>query len=195
MSRPTCPFLRDAERSFSEATERFEKLVRPLDDHRANWSPDPKAWSVAACIDHLVVSAESYFDGLEPALDSGRAAGRTGAAPYGRGTWGGRLLLGVLDPERPSFRAVKAPSVFRPRTETVEFLPTCNAFRAVQSRWHDILQKADGLDLGRIKLATPVSPLLRVSAAQAILIHTYHEPRHLAQAERLIAHPDFPGDP
>jgi len=41
-------------------------------------------------------------------------------------------------------------------------------------------------------MATPVSRFLRVTAAQAILIHVYHEPRHLAQAERLTRHPGFP---
>ena len=192
MSDLQCPFLMDADRGIAAATDRFEQLVAPLDERQANWSPEARIWSVAACIDHLVVSSETYFTKLEPALTRARIVGQTGSQPYGRGTLVGRLLLGVLDPKRAKVKAVPAPRAFRPATGAIDFERSCAAFRAVQTRWHEILRRADGLDLGRIKLAMPVSWFLRLTAAQAILVHVYHEPRHLAQAERLTRLPDFP---
>lgn len=194
MTEVRCPFLREADAAFAAATERFEALVENLTEDQANWRPDPRSWSVAACIDHLVQASETYFVRLVPALERARRRGRTGAAPYGRGTLVGRLLLGVLDPDRPQFRAVGAPKVFRPRTGRLDAAAVGGEFRAVQVRWHEVLRLADGLDLGRVKFATPVSPLLRVTATQAVRIHVWHEPRHLAQAERIVAHPDFPRD-
>ena len=195
MTELRCPVLAGYDRAFAAATRRFEQLVAPLDAERAAWSPDPKAWSVAACLDHLNRSSTTYFERLEPAIAAARDAGLAGGAPYGKGTWVGRFLLGVLDPLRPTFRAVKAPRAFRPAAiEDIDFAAACAEFRAVQERWHAVLRQADGLLLGEVKLATPVSKLLKVTAHQAILIHVFHEPRHLAQAERVVQHREFPSD-
>jgi|GEM_PF-5856151 len=226
-----CSFLRHAESIFASSTKQFESIAAPLGQRRANWSPDRKTWSVAACIDHLATTSETYFVHLEPALKVARATGRIDVAPlmeaqaagggpdvtagdasegivgviggaettpeaafrsYGKGTWVGRLLLGALDPARPKFKAVQSPKVFRPQVGEIEFGPLCTRFREAQMKWHEILRLADGLELGEVKLATPVSSLLRMTAAQAIQLHVFHEPRHLAQAERLTRHPDFP---
>lgn len=187
-----CPLLAGYDRAFAAASRRFEQLVAPLDQELASWSPDPKAWSVSACIDHLNRASTTYFERLEPALQQARTAGLVGGAPYGKGTWVGRFLLGVLDPLRPRFKPVKAPKVFRPAVADVAFDAACREFRSVQARWHALLREADGLPLGQIELATPVSRLLKVTAHQAILIHVFHEPRHLAQAERVVRHRAFP---
>jgi hypothetical protein len=195
MAELQCPLLAGYDRAFAAATRRFEQLVAPLDAERAGWSPDPRTWSVAACLDHLNRSSTTYFEQLAPALDRAREAGLAGGAPYGRGTWVGRFLLGVLDPLRPRFKAVKAPKVFRPAVvDAIDFDAACEEFRAVQERWHAVLRQADGLPLGEVKLATPVSRLLKVTAHQAILIHVFHEPRHLGQAERVVQHREFPSD-
>ncbi len=192
MDSPRFPFLADADRTFTAATEQFESLVASLDEDRANWSPDEKTWSVAACIDHLATTSETYFVHLDPAIERGHERGLAGEQPYGRGTWVGRLLLGTLDPERAKFKAVGAPRAFRPQQGTMDFAAVCDRFRQVQLHWHTLLRRADGLALGRITLATPVSRFLKLTAAQAILLNVYHEPRHLAQAERLTRLPQFP---
>jgi len=192
MSELKCPVLRDANRGFAAATARFEKHIARIDPVRANWRSDRNAWSVAACVDHLATASETYFDKLLPALDKARAAGRRGSAPYGNGSLVGRMIIGVLDPDRPRFKPVKTARVFAPTRGEIDFVEACNRFRGVQARWRKVLGLADGLDLGRIRLATPISPLLRITAYEAILIHVYHEPRHLTQAERIASHHDFP---
>lgn len=187
-----CDFLGKADRAFIASTERFERYIAGLDDEPANWSPRPGIWSVAACMEHLVKSSEIYFANIEAALNKGRAAGRTGGEPYGNGTFMGRFFLGVVNPDRAQFKAVKAPGLFLPRTGAIDFGEMSERFRAVQKRWSGVLRAADGLALGRIRLATPLSPFIRMTAAQAIQLHAWHEPRHLEQAERLTGHPDFP---
>lgn len=188
----TCDFLRTAEAAFAASTERFERYLAGMSDASANWSPLPGTWSVAGNIEHLVKGSELYFERMVPALVKGREADWTGKAPYDRGTLVGRMILGVLDPDRPRFRPVKTVPRFAPRPGPIDYAEICDRFRAVQRRWPEVLRLADGLDLGRIKIATPISPLLRVTVAQAIQIHVWHEPRHLEQAERITAHPDFP---
>ncbi len=192
MSELNCPFLQRAGENFAASTERFERYIAGLDDHPANWSPNPGNWSVASCMEHLIKVSEPYFEKLESAFDKARAGDRTGSEPYGRGTFVGRFFLSVLDPDRPTFKAVKAPGIFLPRTGTIDFAKASERFRAVQERWIELLPKGDGLDLGGIKVATPFSPLIRMTAAQVIQMHAWHEPRHLQQAERLTGHPDFP---
>ena len=53
-------------------------------------------------------------------------------------------------------------------------------------------ESADGLDLGRIRFGTPVLSLARVTMAEAFEMPALHEPRHLAQAERVKQAEGYP---
>ena len=67
------------------------------------------------------------------------------------------------------------------------------SFRERAERLIELAEKADGLPLGVVWIATPVSRWLKVSLAQAFEVHTLHTPRHLGQAERVKGHESFPG--
>lgn len=186
-----CPLLGEHARRFQESGRRFEDLVAGLTPRQAGWKPAPRVWSVAECIEHLDLSARLYLEPVEAAIRRLRSRGRTGHAPYGRGTLAGRMILWVLDPNRPKQKNANAPGVFRPTTEP-EFERLCDDYRAHRGRLVSLIAEADGLDLGSITIATPVSRLIRVTLAQAFEIHSLHEPRHLAQAERVTRTEGFP---
>jgi len=187
---PKCSFLDRCASSFGEARGNFETLVSGLDDRRANWQPAPGKWSVAECIDHLNTSAREYFPRMERAIERGREKEILGHAPYGGRTLLGRIILWALEPK--ARRKVKAPKVFRPQQGTLDFDKVCEEFRAALAHFEKLAEEADGLDLGRLRLATPIVPWPRVSLAEAFEIHALHIPRHLAQARRVIETSGFP---
>jgi uncharacterized damage-inducible protein DinB len=43
------------------ALERFQTLS----EEQFNWKPNTKSWSIAQCLDHLIVSNEKYFPVFE----------------------------------------------------------------------------------------------------------------------------------
>ncbi len=131
----------------------------------------------------------TYIGKMEPAITKARGAGQVGSEPYGRGTLAGRLLVGFLG--QPG-KTVRAPGVFRPRSSRLDLDEVSGAFRERSAKMIELAVQADGLDLGRIRIATPVSPVLRLSLAQAFEVHVLHTPRHLAQADRVRRHEGFP---
>lgn len=185
-----CEFLQTCARRFAEADERFEALVGPLDAERANWKPAPDRWSVAQCVEHLNLGAQAYFGPMEDAVRRAREKGWTGVAPFRRGPLAGRLLVRFVNPD--SRRKVKAPGFIRPAASGLDFPRVCEGFRAVSRRFAELMESADGLDLGRVRFTSPLSRLVSVSLAQAFELHSLHELRHLAQAERVTRSDGFP---
>jgi len=182
--------LRSTISTHKEAVEHLARIVDGLSHEQANWRPAAKAWSIAECIEHLNQTLGTYSERLSPALDEARAAGKTGDEPYGRGTFVGRYLVNFL--RQPS-KKVSAPGAFQPTASEFEISEVAETFRQACRRLIELAAGADGLALGSLRIASPVSPLLRLSAAQAFEVQDLHTPRHLAQAERVKQHPAFPG--
>ncbi len=194
--------------SYDQALDRLAALLANLDPAAADRRPAPRRWSVNECLAHLTVAISAYCDRMEPAVaragagagagagtgagagagaGAGVGVGALGAAslePDGRGTWFGRFILANLR-QGPSARRVPAPAVFRPTASGLDLAAQAEALRATVDRLARLARAADGLPVGGVKFGTPVSPLLRVSLAQAFEIHALHLHRHLGQAERV----------
>ena len=56
----------------------------------------------------------------------------------------------------------------------------------------DLMEEADGLDLGRARVPNPAVPLLKVNLAEAFEIHSLHFPRHLEQARSVTQSTHYP---
>ncbi len=186
-----CPFLTDCASRFDQAGRSFETLVAGIDSRQANWKPAPRRWSVAECIEHLNISARGYFPKMEDAIRRGKERLLLGTAPYRRWSFLGRTLLRALDPE--ANRTVSAPGVFRPSSGQHDFGAVCDELRTGLEQFGDLVERGDGLDLGRIRLASPIAPIPRLTLAEAFRIHTLHIPRHLAQAKRVTETAGYPG--
>jgi hypothetical protein len=67
------------------------------------------------------------------------------------------------------------------------------AFRAYQVQYVDRLRQANGLDLARARVRSPVATWIQVPLGTGFAAMTAHERRHLWQARRVIEAPGFPG--
>ena len=183
--------LAECARSLQSSRERFEQMVVGMTAQQAAWRPAPDKWSVIECLEHLAVSAEQYLERLGPALAAARVEGLTGTGPWRRRTLFGWMILRVLDPDAK--RTFAAPGVFAPSPPAeLELKGVRERFRSGLESLLDLAREADGLDLDRIRLATPISPWPRITAAEAFRIHALHFPRHLDQAEAVMQLPNYP---
>jgi hypothetical protein len=174
---------------FERLSAEGDALVTALGDAQFTWRPAPGAWSVAECIDHLNATARVYL----PTLDEGIAdAIRRGLYNEGPFTynWIGRLFVGTAEP--PARFKVKAPEVFRPPPARPRHEITA-AFRAYQVQFIDRLRQANGLDLARARVASPVSRWIRLPLGSAFALMAAHERRHLWQARQVLVAAGFPG--
>ncbi len=179
--------LRDYYEQIENIKEDAQELTVPLDDAQFNWRPSPKQWSISECLAHLNV-----VDGLELPLiseeiDRGRSAGFTGQGPFRYGYFN-RWFVRFMDAP-PKFR-VPAPRAYLPPAghRKDEVVPE---FLSIHDRILGLIEKANGLDLARIKVPSPVGRI-KFSLGPRFALLASHDRRHLWQAWQVRKHRDFP---
>jgi hypothetical protein len=175
----------EAEKSNEEA----KRLVDHLSDAQMNWKAAPDSWSIAQCLDHLAVSSAGFNELFPAAIERGRAKWPTSSEVQYRPSLIGGWLARQLLPE--TTRKFKAPKIFRPG-ESSAIHGALEKFLNQQQRFLKFVTDSHGVDYNRVRLRSPVTPLLRYSLADAFVITVVHTWRHLAQARRVREAPAFP---
>lgn len=172
----------DYRAQFAAIAGQAGELVAGLDEAGFNWRPAPDKWSIEECLGHLVQFGQMRVRAVEAAIERGRKRGLTGEGPFSYGAierWFVRLN------EPPVRRRAPAPRRFRPQhgQPVTAVLPT---FLHLQSQLMAQAEAARGLDLRRVKVASPVFRVLRMSLGMALAQIAAHERRHLEQARGVL---------
>ena len=158
-------------------------LVNGLSEEAFNWRPGTGQWSIEECMAHLTMVGNVEIGHIEKAVDDGRARGLTGSGPFEYPALE-RLILRESEP--PVRHATDTPKRFHPahNQPLTAVMPT---FFHVQRMFLLQLERADGLNLRKVKVVTPISRFLKVSLGTMFAQAAAHERRHLAQARRVLA--------
>jgi hypothetical protein len=165
------------------------QLVAGLADAQLNWKPAPKAWSIAQCLEHLAVTSEKFDQDFAKALARGREKRPASGVVRYRPTIFGGWLVKQLSPEAK--RKMPAPRVFRP-SESSAIKGALERFLSQQEKFLGFVNEARGIDYNKTRLRSPVTPLMRYSLADALVMTVVHGQRHLAQARRVREMSGFP---
>ncbi len=155
-----------------------ETVLDGLTEEECAWQPTARSWSISQCFEHLNVIARHYLPVINQSINEARAAGLTGAGPYRYGWLENWLANSMEPPPRRRFRAPRryVPPPDRPLAEIR------SSFFATQERLLELLQRADGVDLGRARVSLPGIMALRFSLGRVLALLLAHERRHLWQA-------------
>jgi hypothetical protein len=168
--------------------ERARRLTAALTPRQLGWSPPEGGWSVGQVLEHLLISDESYVVPMRRHIDRARAEGRTTSVASWRSTLAGRFLIKSLGPS--GTRKLPAPKIYRPgptpRADVVA------AYLRNLDEIESLLRGSRGVDLGRLRMASPVSRLIRLHVGDGFSIIAVHAQRHLGQIERIQATPGYP---
>src|SRR5689334_14825206 len=171
--------LRDEEIA---SRDRIVTLVRPIDTARLNEHPEPKGWSVAQVLEHLVLADQLY---KKPVAELMARKSPDAGAP-GR-EWKSSFIGGMIAStlERP--KSIKrGPPAFRPgptpRNGIVE------AFHTNEVRFLEVMEDASSHDWRALRLRSPALPAIfpSMNLGDAFRIHVVHLTRHSRQIERLV---------
>ena len=169
----------------SEKIEAIQRQARELSEGLSeaqfNWRPSPEQWSIQECLSHLTMVGQWEVRAIERAIDDARSRGLTGSGPF---EYSGLDRL-IVELTRPPVRMrVPAARRFVPLhgQPVTAILPT---FLHVQSQFQLQVERAKGLDLRRVKVATPISPLLKLSLGTMFIRAAAHDQRHIEQAWRV----------
>jgi hypothetical protein len=185
IGRNQAEYLDALSRMSNETDARVASLVRQLTERQSRWRPVQGGWSIDDVLEHLCIVHDSYEPKLLELLNS---PGTPRAARDAE--WSPTLVGGMMVKSFASDRKLPAPKIFRPaptpRPNVLdEFLTRERALIAM-------LGRADDIDLRRVKLASPVSRVIRINLGDAFGILVQHARRHLMQMTRVRAMVGFP---
>ena len=173
--------LEDYRRQFEAIKREAGELLAKLTEGQFNWRPGPGQWSIADCLSHLNVTGRLYLPVIEEGIRRGRARQLLGRGPFRHGFLGNWFVRTV---EPPVKLKVKAPRRFAPAPDQM-LAEVAPEFMALQEEWLRCVGEADGVDLGRVKVQSPATKLLRLTLGQSLALMAAHERRHLWQARRV----------
>jgi hypothetical protein len=178
--------LRERQREFEAARASINDLVSGLSEETFNLRPEDHRWSIAECIDHLIAIGRLMLPRMNTAVSNGRAKGRWAEPPFRYGPLGNWFVRAIGDGQLPPRRKFSTPRLYRPPAgPDREMGVAVQEFAELQDEFVELVRKADGLDLARIKIASPVTRLLRLSLGQWLEGLSGHQRRHLWQAAQV----------
>ena len=176
----------DLKAPYVESRDRLLALLDGLPDDAFNAKPSAKGWSAGECVVHLNTMAKRYLPELEAAVADPQAPRAEGPFRYG---WAGRQFVKAVTPGSralPTAPAMKPPSADGLCSD-VDRQRAVGRFTDDIDRYLAVIDAADGLDLGAIRLRSPFASFIRFPLGVFLEAMGQHSLRHVLQAERAVA--------
>ncbi len=185
---PSAPELREYHRHFEAIMADTDDLLAHLTDAQFNWRPVPGRWSIAECLAHLNITGQMYLPRIDRRIREARERRAFSRGPFRHGLLG-NLFVRAAEP--PAKIKLKAPKLFAPLPEHL-LVVVAPAFSSLHDQLFRLLRDADGIDLARVRVTSPVTRFLKLSLGQCFAFIAAHERRHLWQARQVRDDPHFP---
>jgi hypothetical protein len=155
-------------------------LEESLDAAALAWHPPDGGWSVGQVFEHLCVANDDYLAILRERLSVAPplAPGSRAPTPW-KPSLAGRLLVASFE----SSRKLPAPRSWRPAPDA---RPNVIAeFLSRQRELARLIERSMAFDWMRVRMASPVSALIRMNVGDAFTILVTHAERHFRQIDRI----------
>lgn len=156
-------------------------LVAGLSEEQLSRRPAPGRWSIIECLAHLNTSDRFVLPTLDAAIAEGRQRGLTGSGPFRYGWFSRQIVRSMEPPVRWRMRT----KTFLEPSEHPAIAATLSDFFVVRDELAARLRQADGLDLKRAKIRSPVARWLVMPLGAYFAFLITHERRHLWQARKV----------
>ncbi|HTM51489.1 MAG TPA: DinB family protein [Bryobacteraceae bacterium] len=162
-------------------------LTGGLSGQQLEWRPPSGKWSMAQNIGHLNAAGWLIVPRIEASLRGAREKGLLGRGPFRHGALG-NFVVGLTEP--PPRTKFRAPKTMIPPSEPPE--QTLAEFFRLQERVRELIREANGVDLARAKVGSPIVEWFKLTLGQTFALIAGHERRHLWQARQVRDDPQFP---
>jgi len=146
-----------------------------------NQKPTPESWSALECIEHLNRYGHFYIPEITKRLTETPGANKD--ITYAS-SWLGNFLAESLLPGKGG--KMKTFKVMNPINSQLT-KGTITEFLNQQNEILRLLQKAQGVDLKRVKTSISISKIIKIRLGDTFRTVIYHNQRHLLQATKTAA--------
>lgn len=160
--------------------------IRPQPHAALLQQPQPGSWSVVQCLEHLNSYGYFYLPRLHEAISEGESKSLP-AKPVFKSSWLGNYFTNLMKPkESGALRSkMQAPAGHRP-VEQQDPETVIHAFISQQEQLLELLQRAQKVNIEKLRVATSLTSLLKLSAGDTFRFLIAHEQRHMLQALRAM---------
>ncbi len=176
-----------AVRDLLSNSQRAQSLFAKLTGSQLNWKPSAERWSVAECLDHLIVSNRTYYSSLDDIL-----AGRYAQSLYLRlpllpSFFASLLISALKNPKMKSktIQSFEPTHAGLPDTIVADFVKHNEELSAR-------FQALRKLDCSTTIIRSAFNKNVIYTLDNMMTILVVHEQRHIAQAQRVMEMKEFP---
>ncbi|HJY64255.1 MAG TPA: DinB family protein [Ignavibacteria bacterium] len=173
--------LKDLVNQFESSKHELKDLLDGIDETNFNKHPAPSGWSVAECVDHLIITGKDYTRQIENGLKKAERKKLLFKGRY-KFSWIGKSFIKNIEP--PVRRRFKVPARWTPE-KNLPLQKIKDEYLALQDRYIELLNRSGGLDIMKVKLPSPATSLLRFSIYEMFHVNAAHQRRHLWQAKNV----------
>lgn len=173
--------LVDYRHQFCAIKQDARELVAGMSEKALAWRPEPGRWSIAENLMHLNLVGERYVKAIDECIASAREGRLFSSGPFRYAFFSSLLVEGTEPPPCRKLRTTRAVTPPKDAPVTAA-LPV---FLHLQDQLAERLKRAEGLDLARATLISPLMRRVRQSLGLAFAFVAAHERRHLWQAREV----------
>lgn len=163
-----------------------KKFFAHLNAEQLNWQPATQKWSIAQCLDHLVVSNSLYFSTFDDLLANRKKSTLMEQMPFLPNIFGNMLIKAMQD----NTKKFKTQSVFKPSQSEINSNIVAQ-FIDHQEKLMGYLNKLENVDKN-IVITSPAASFVVYRLSHLYQLLLVHEKRHFQQAIRVMQDNRFP---
>lgn len=184
--------LSDLAKIAQENINVIERKILHFSEAQKTWKPNEFTWSLREIFAHLNEYANYYHPVFLNKINNTKFINSKEnfvSSPLGRSAWRSMKLGNARNVKR-KFKSTKG---YNPTFNTSLVTgKDITAFVEQQKNMLSILELSVKVNLKKVKVPISISKIVRLRLGDALMFCVYHDERHLEQAKRLIAHPNFP---
>ncbi len=173
----------------TDAIEHFDKIslqvktnFAHLSEADLNKKPALDKWSIAQCLDHLIVSNKTYYPQFEKVINGSHTNSfyqNIGFISRRMGLW----LIKSTGPDKST--KMKNPTVFTPTQRNLQ-TTIIHDFISHQEEMKNYFSKMKHADVDKTVLSSPALGAITYSLSDLLQILCGHEQRHINQALEIL---------
>jgi hypothetical protein len=180
-------FKNDAAKLSLYISRKFASLT----PEQINFRPIADKWSVGECFEHLIISHRLYYDKLSAIIEKNNLKVRKEDKEVFNSFFGKKIISAV---KPDSNKKIKTSKIFKPLSSELND-EVFERFILLQNKFVRLCYRLQDADLSKIKLSSPVSKIIRLNAADVLIIIIHHNNRHIHQAAQIVDLCFFPKEP
>jgi hypothetical protein len=168
--------------------EEFQQTFGHLSEKQLNRKPNENDWSIAQCIEHLIITNDLYFENIQKLADGTHRNNIFSYIPVAP-LFTALVMKKVLSPDwRKKMKTLK---MFKPSQSDISE-NILKEFATNQQRFISLMEATKAMDVRKIKVAEPISIAVNLRLIDAFEILLVHEKRHFQQAQRILEIEELP---